>query len=462
MPAATKQGAMNRNVRLNLIQTGLLAIADSIWTGTVLAAFVYIMQRDHTVKNTSVGMVEMAFGLSQLVSAFPVGYLADKKGRAPLIRVGGALSILAAIATGYVVWETTEEDIEKGSTPAWAMWALAGCMCVWGVVSGIASGPSQALYADSVPEGERSKWFNYLYWTYLLGSTVGPATTVALFHIYGNGWSLRELRIVFLVGLGFELIVAIPSFFYSDKAALPEEEGDPVKKDRGDLRSTEFPLDIGRCVRRRHIPYILFAGDLLTALGSGMTVKFFPLFFKNTLHLSPADVQTVYVVLRVVMACASGIGMVVARRTGRVSATIGLSYLGLGCLLTMALCYDKMPAIPLIVIFMVRTGLMNSTYPLRESILMDSVPKDQRARWKALDSVSTFGWCGSAAFGGFLADRYGYTFTFFITAGLQFVGVSMYWLIMHVVPREIPVESGPKTGEQEPLLVDPGDPTPVN
>lgn len=445
---------MNHNVRLSLIQTGLLAIADSIWTGTVLAAFLYIMQRDHAFKNTSVGMVEMAFGLSQLVSAFPVGYLADKRGRAPLIMAGGALSIVASVATGYVVWETTEEDIENGATPPWAMWALAGCMCVWGVVSGIASGPSQALYADSIPEGERSKWFNYLYWAYLLGSTVGPATAVALFHIYGNEWSLRELRIVFLVGLGFELIVAIPSFFFSDLAALPEKNASP-EKDKGGIQSTELPFDVGQCVRRCHIPYILFAGDLLVALGSGMTVKFFPLFFKNTLHLSPADVQTVYVVLRVVMACASGIGMAVARRTGRVSASIGLSYLGLGCLITMALCYDKMPAIPLIVIFMARTGLMNSTYPLRESILMDTVPKDQRARWKALDSVSTFGWCGSAAVGGFLADRFGYTFTFFITAGLQFVGISLYWLIMHVVPREIPVKPAAKTEEERPLLADP-------
>ena len=39
---------------------------------------------------------------------------------------------------------------------------------------------------------------------------------------------------------------------------------------------------------------------------------------------------------------------------------------------------------------------------------MDFVPKETRARWKSLDSISQFGWCGSAAPGGWLADKYSY------------------------------------------------------
>ena len=36
---------------------------------------------------------------------------------------------------------------------------------------------------------------------------------------------------------------------------------------------------------------------------------------------------------------------------------------------------------------------------------MDFVPKNERARWKSLESVSQFGWCGSAVLGGYLADK---------------------------------------------------------
>ena len=39
---------------------------------------------------------------------------------------------------------------------------------------------------------------------------------------------------------------------------------------------------------------------------------------------------------------------------------------------------------------------------------MDFVPKKERARWKALESVSAFGWCGSAALGGYLGDKHGF------------------------------------------------------
>eukprot|EP00959_Pyramimonas_sp_CCMP1952_P447038 9359856-Pyramimonas_sp.AAC.2 len=47
---------------------------------------------------------------------------------------------------------------------------------------------------------------------------------------------------------------------------------------------------------------------------------------------------------------------------------------------------------------------------------MDVLPKGQRARWKSLDSVSQFGWCGSAFLGGWWSDRHGYMHTFLLTA----------------------------------------------
>jgi len=85
-------------------------------------------------------------------------YLADKHGRSPLIAAGGVLSIVAAVVTAYVVWVAAEEDASGAGPPRWAMITLAGCMVAWGISGGIVSGPAQALYADSIPHGERSKW----------------------------------------------------------------------------------------------------------------------------------------------------------------------------------------------------------------------------------------------------------------------------------------------------------------
>ena len=72
---------------------------------------------------------------------------------------------------------------------------------------------------------------------------------------------------------------------------------------------------------------------------------------------------------------------------------------------------------------------------------MDYVPPGTRARWKALDSISSFGWCGSAAIGGLIADAYDYSTTFLITAALQGAGVAVCALLFFVIPRSRDVES---------------------
>ena len=79
---------------------------------------------------------------------------------------------------------------------------------------------------------------------------------------------------------------------------------------------------------------------------------------------------------------------------------------------------------------------MNCTYPLRESILMDYVSQSTRARWKSLDSIATFGWCGSAALGGVLSDKYSYTYTFVLTAALQATATAMVVPLWGIVANE--------------------------
>jgi len=73
----------------------------------------------------------------------------------------------------------------------------------------------------------------------------------------------------------------------------------------------------------------------------------------------------------------------------------------------------------IIPVYIVRTVLMNCTSPLKKSILNDHVPKTSRGRWNALDSVTSFGWSGSAMAGGALLDQFGFGFTFLATAAMQ-------------------------------------------
>jgi len=183
-----------------------------------------------------------------------------------------------------------------------------------------------------------------------------------------------------------------------------------------------------------------------------MTVKFFPLFFKDDAKLSPTQVQLIYLAVPVIIVLISKGAQVLSASLGRVQTILLVKFFGLSFLF--ALCFYtsyliERPAL-LITIYLARTGLMNCTYPLQESILMDFVPKNERARWKSLESVGAFGWCGSAALGGYLADKYDYPFTFLITAIIQTTGAAGYMLLLPLVPRK---EKDMKEDElEEPLL----------
>ena len=86
------------------------------------------------------------------------------------------------------------------------------------------------------------------------------------------------------------------------------------------------------------------------------------------------------------------------------------------------------------VVYVLRTGLMNSTTPLTKSILMDNVPTQERGRWSALESVNMFSWSGSAALGGILVSFDGLLFNFSVTATMQFMATMPVIALMVAAP----------------------------
>ena len=142
----------------------------------------------------------------------------------------------------------------------------------------------------------------------------------------------------------------------------------------------------------------------------------------------------------------------VSKRLGRVPTILLVQTCAISCLVGMILLYRyHAPPLVVVAIYLVRTGLMNSTFPLRVSILMDYVPQSERARWKSLDSVRSFGWAGSAVLGGYLGDLHhsDYTYTFVLTAALQSTGVVMLaplWAVVEDEHEEGEQKQGDKKG----------------
>ena len=104
---------------------------------------------------------------------------------------------------------------------------------------------------------------------------------IVLFHVFGNNWTFDEMRPIFLVGLACELPCAFLACFFSDKDVVEEDDNADADEDESDKKGRKSPTKVtGLCgCTRKVIPYVMFSSSLLTAFGSGMTVKFFPLHF---------------------------------------------------------------------------------------------------------------------------------------------------------------------------------------
>jgi len=484
---------MNRNVGLNLALAGVGGTADSIWSGTMLVAFLSTLTNG---SNTKVGLITALQGATTLVTALPAGWAADRFSRAKIIAVGGVVMLLSVGACSYTVIASADDSDDL----AFVLMCIG--LSLFGFSQGVISGPAQALLADSLPTGFRDKYYNLVFVCYLAGSAIGPLMAVILFSIWqgytsqSEEWPMDDLRIVLLIGLALEIPCAGLMFMFRDDKALgqksdavadqsaaseTEEDRRPLHesliadtvKEEGEGGADSEPEKTPTAEEAQwsewmkeasqmkglgfltvhHVPYIAFGSDLVISLASGMTIKFFPLFFKDDCNMSAAEVQTIYFIVPIAMALAGTLGTSLGGCSGRAQMVVLLRVLGLSFFgAIVALYHFGYNKWLVVAAYIFRTALMNSTYPLEESILMDYVPKHQRARWKSLESVSSFGWCGSAALGGYLSDAYGYTATFLITIGMQALATLIYSVMITLVINKRPQDM-PKNAAEVPAVI---------
>mmetsp|Transcript_20141 Transcript_20141/g.37434 ORF Transcript_20141/g.37434 Transcript_20141/m.37434 type:complete len:525 (-) Transcript_20141:490-2064(-) len=180
----------------------------------------------------------------------------------------------------------------------------------------------------------------------------------------------------------------------------------------------------------------LVLSDVISALGSGMTVKFFPLFFKRKLGLSPVELNGIYMVLPVFMTLVSLAALRAAKQIGRAQACFVLSCLGSVALFVLAYAEAALSESNAYIILPIYffTTLQHCSRPLRKAILMDFVPKSRRAKYNSIESVTRLNWSGSAFLGGYSIDRFGFGSLFFVNAVVQLVSLAFLYPITNLVP----------------------------
>ncbi len=91
-----------------------------------------------------------------------------------------------------------------------------------------------ALFADSIPTGQRSQMYTLQYVVALSAMALGPALPTVYLYKSGNMWSIDTLRNCILAGNLLALLPAACCFFFDDNKALGQES-------RGVLEQPEQP-----------------------------------------------------------------------------------------------------------------------------------------------------------------------------------------------------------------------------
>jgi MFS family permease len=458
---------LNHNVFLNLILMVTYGIGEGLWGGAVFAA--YLKQLYHG-KNSEFGKIEAVYSIAELAFAIPIGYLADHLGRAKIIRVGAILFLFTAIfhfATTY--WLDTHRDTNTTTTIL-----LMIIMGLWGVGAGVVAGPCEALFADStLPGSERDKWYTYLEIVYLLSTVLGPLLSLVFFQAHGPAnddndhnkdtnadttqqWNMQALVVIIYAGLALEGISAIIMLFFDDNKALNDDGDDgsdsgEVSVDTDDAfeqgsdeegedeTTSEDHTQLTLTFRERYqwtIPYILVTSEIVTACAIGLSQAYYPLFLKDDCGMTPTQVQMLYAIEPLFVAVMTWAAPQVARSLGRIETILLFYAASVACFAAIPIFNLRKQWYLLVSLHILSSSFGDSIHPLETSLMADSLPRRQRARWMSFSqALSGMHQSATAVLGGYLADTWGYRGIFFATCGGEAVALGIFALLLPLLGR---------------------------
>mmetsp|Transcript_6286 Transcript_6286/g.15625 ORF Transcript_6286/g.15625 Transcript_6286/m.15625 type:complete len:515 (+) Transcript_6286:135-1679(+) len=423
-----------RNVRAMFAFQLLTALAWGMGMGPVFDKYLFLLgsgwSRGPTLlpikaRNSLVGMAESISGITSLILAVPAGLLIDRDPgkRARILRASSYIGFIASIVAVAAI--LSDELI-----------LVYLMLFLFGAFSVFSNSASEAIFADSIAQGQRSSLFTTKAIITTVGTACGPLISSGGLLFVGDEWEPREVKFVLVVGALIFPAAAMTLFFFVDPPELEEacagpagddQEGTSAATSQGAGSSRRFgPFTL------RHVPVLLAVSDFTMCVGAGMTVKFFNLFFIQDHAFSPVSISLLQAAYPLVIAVFMKFTERLAKPLGRAQASLLFFSSNVACLLLMT----QVSSLPiLLAVFLLRGGFANSTYPIDRSILMDFTPTSQRGRWNAVESLTSMTWSGSAFIGGLLSDARDYSFTFLITALVYAVGCCVYAPLLGLVPR---------------------------
>jgi MFS family permease len=427
-------GAVSINVSRIIMFSWFAFTGRSMWGQSVLSVFVFLLKRNHP---ECVGIVTGVMGVSQVLASLPPATFCRSR-RDRRLKLASLVGIAAVATTFLALWQLDY---------SW----LLGASILWGIMWGISDAALNDLFMDSIPTSRRSHYYKRASSVIRLGNLTGPLVAIVIFRYMGEEqWSLRGCSLVMMVGLA----ICLPGLGILCSLREEPEQHDPppevhcqdynhqdtnsttndllgqaresaIRQQEARLASDVDPMEsvsnqICHCKPNIAIPTLVTIADALSEIASGLSLRYFPIFFVDQLRLSPVQVQVLQMVTPFGSAILKKFARSLARRYGpsRVSAVFQWMFVLL--LVSMVIFYKQgRPVLLVCTLYIFHASMMNSTSALSRSIVSDAVPKEDMGKWNALEPLHMLLWSGSAILGGILVYFYGVLLNFYVSAGLQ-------------------------------------------
>ena len=328
------------NVRTLYTFMAFNTVGRATWDGQVFPAYVYLVSGE---SNAAVGMLAGVNGLTQIIVGPVLGYLSDKYDRVKVLKASACVGLLAVSCMATAVYTTSRYE------------ALIPSMILWGCFNSSLGPTMDSLLADTTSDGERSEVFTYQTMIRQTGGIAGPVLSIFMFVYMGNTWDVWRCRNVMVSGLAVCFIAVCVLFQVQgsenaahtgagagaqsyEMVALTEDddagEDGEEEKDQKDLTWVEdgqkgnrragevavahvpspTSLSQGEFEQRQrntkmaearclcpcismdvsYVAAMIALSDIITGLASGMTIKFFPIFFIDVVGMHPVELSVLF------------------------------------------------------------------------------------------------------------------------------------------------------------------------
>jgi MFS family permease len=416
--------SLNYNVKVTFAFVIFGCLGNAIW-GNAFGMYIYYFAGEAEgffgLSQTAVlGITSAVRGLTMLIFLFPAGYLADKFRRDIILKI---TAVIGFIAISLIAFGNSFVTIFVS-------------LILLGLYSSLLVPAYEAIFADSIPSGYRSKIYSWRYLLNQTGNSVGPFLAAIFYIFFGNNWSLTTIKSVIYVGLAIYGIAVLILIFYKDNRVMGEESEEIAEEvtEVSEEHKSRLTLNIDSKKMIKLIPILLVCFNLIIAAGGGL-LGYFSVFFAEIYLIKPVWLN----VLLGSTAIATGLFNLVFQKMslklGR-AQTIFITHFSATALLLVIVIYPPLGV--LLPFYIFRGSLMNGNTPLSRAILMDVIPKKNRGKWNSINLIAPWMFNNlSAILGGFLiGENKRFYLNFIIAAFIYTIAAIPIIIIMPFIGKE--------------------------